>query len=106
MTPSDHPPLPELDASVAGSGFHTPDGELSLDPVLDVPITLTAILGRTKMAIADVLRLDAGSVIELDRDVGEPVDIFINDRLVARGEVVLVDDRLGITMSEIVSQEL
>jgi flagellar motor switch protein FliN/FliY len=80
-----------------------PIREDQLDPVLDVPITLTAILGRTQLPIGDVLQLDAGSIVELDRAIGEPIDIFINNRLVARGEVVLIEDRLGITMSEILS---
>ena len=77
--------------------------EADLDPVLDVPITLTAILGRTQLPISDVLRLNAGSIVELDRAIGEPIDIFINSQLVARGEVVLIEDQLGITLSELVS---
>jgi flagellar motor switch protein FliN/FliY len=74
-----------------------------LDPVLNVPITVTAILGHTELPISDVLKLAPGSIIELDRAVGEPIDIYINDRIVARGEVVLVDERLGVTLSEVIS---
>lgn len=69
--------------------------------MLDVPIKLTAILGRTKLPIAEVLRLTEGSVLELEKAIGEPVDLLVNDRLVARGEVVLVDQQLGVTLSEI-----
>lgn len=70
--------------------------------VHDVPVTVQAVLGRVRMPVADLLRLKAGAVIELDRRVGEPVDILVNGRLVARGEVVLVDGALGVTLTEIV----
>jgi len=61
-----------------------------------------AVLGKTRMSVDDVLKLGRGAVIELERKVGEPVDVYLNDRLVARGEVVVVDDKLGITMTEII----
>jgi flagellar motor switch protein FliN/FliY len=73
-----------------------------LEAVFDVPVRISVVLGRTKMPVSDLLRLDAGTVIELDRQVGEAVEIFINDRLVARGEIVLVESRLGVTMTEII----
>jgi flagellar motor switch protein FliN len=64
-------------------------------------VKVSAILGRSKMPIGDLLKLSPGTVLELDRKVGEAIDIFVNDRLVARGEVVLVEDKLGVTMTEI-----
>ena len=68
----------------------------------DVPVTVSAVLGHVRLPIAELLKLGPGTVVELDRKVGEAIDILVNDRLVARGEVVLVDDRLGVTMTEIV----
>jgi flagellar motor switch protein FliN/FliY len=76
-----------------------------LEAVLDVPVHVSAVLGRTRMDIGDLLKLAPGTVLELDRKVGESIDIFVNNRLVARGEVVLVEDRLGITMTEIIKSE-
>jgi flagellar motor switch protein FliN/FliY len=73
-----------------------------LAAVYDVPINIQAVLGRANMEVASLLRLSRGSVIELDRKVGEAIDIYVNNRLVARGEVVVVDERLGVTMTEII----
>ncbi|MBY0299416.1 MAG: flagellar motor switch protein FliN [Methylobacterium sp.] len=73
-----------------------------LEQVFDVPVVISAVLGASRMPIGDLLRLGPGTVLELDRKVGEAIDIFVNNRLVARGEVVLVEDRLGVTMTEIV----
>ena len=82
------------------------DGDIDdLQAVFDVPVKVQAVLGRARMPVGELLRLRTGMVIELDRKVGEPVDIFVNDRLIARGEVVLIDDSLGITLTEIVQQE-
>ena len=69
------------------------------------PVQVSAVLGRSKMDVADLLRLGPGTVLELDRRVGEAIDIYVNNRLVARGEVVVVEDRLGITMTEIIKTE-
>jgi len=76
-----------------------------LEAVFDVPVRVSVVLGRTKMPVSNLLKLDTGTVIELDRQVGEAVEIFINDRLVARGEIVLVEDRLGVTMTEIIKPQ-
>ena len=73
-----------------------------LAPVFDVPVNISAVLGKAHMTVAQLLKLNRGSVLELDRKVGEAIDIFVNNRLVARGEVVVVDDRLGVTMTEII----
>lgn len=76
-----------------------------LDAVHDVPVKVQAVLGRSRMPIGELLRLKAGMVVELDRRVGEPVDIFVNTRLIARGEVVMIDNMLGVTLTEIVRHD-
>jgi flagellar motor switch protein FliN/FliY len=73
-----------------------------LEAVFDVPVTVSAVLGKSAMEVSQLLKLARGTIVELDRKVGEAIDIYVNDRLVARGEVVLVEDRLGITMTEII----
>ncbi len=73
-----------------------------LEAVFDVPVNVSAILGKTNMEVSQLLKLARGAVVELDRKVGEAIDIYVNNRLVARGEVVVVEDRLGVTMTEIV----
>jgi flagellar motor switch protein FliN/FliY len=73
-----------------------------LAPVFDVPVQISAVIGKTTMSVAELLKLSQGSVLELDRKVGEAIDIYVNNRLVARGEVVVVDERLGVTMTEII----
>lgn len=78
----------------------------SLEAVYDIPVTVSAVLGRSTMQVNQLLKLGRGAVVELDRKLGEPIDIFVNNRLVARGEVVMVDDsRLGVTMTEIVKAD-
>ncbi|HUG62251.1 MAG TPA: flagellar motor switch protein FliN [Methylomirabilota bacterium] len=76
-----------------------------LEAVFDVPVRVSAILGRSRMPVHDLLKLAPGAVLELDRKVGEAIDIYVNDRLVARGEVVLVEEKLGVTMTEIIKNE-
>lgn len=83
-------------------GATSPKAAADLAPVFDVPVNIQAVLGRTQMEVQDLLRLGPGSVMELDRRVGEAIDIYVNNRLVARGEIVIVDDRLGVTMTEII----
>jgi flagellar motor switch protein FliN/FliY len=77
-------------------------GASDLEAVFDVPVRISVILGRARIPVASLLKMDIGTVVELDRQVGEAVEIYINDRLVARGEIVLVENRLGVTMTEIV----
>jgi flagellar motor switch protein FliN/FliY len=84
------------------TGDHTERTATDLAAVYDVPVNIQAVLGRSSMEVASLLRLGKGSVIELDRKVGEAIDIYVNNRLVARGEVVVVDERLGVTMTEII----
>ena len=89
-------PMPPIDPVTASD----------LGAVYDVPVTVSAVLGHASMQVSQLLKLGRGAVIELDRRVGEAIEIYVNDRLVARGEVIIVDDdRLGVTMTEIVKQE-
>ncbi len=76
-----------------------------LEQLFDVPVTVSAVLGNSKMPVGDLLKLGPGSVLELDRKVGEAIDIYVNNRLVARGEVVLVEEKIGVTMTEIIKAE-
>ena len=77
-----------------------------LEAVYDIPVTVSAVLGKATMQVNQLLKLGRGAVVELDRKLGEAIDIYVNNRLVARGEVVMVDDsRLGVTMTEIVKSE-
>jgi flagellar motor switch protein FliN/FliY len=81
-------------------------GNRDLDAVYDIPVQVSAVLGRATMQVSQLLKLGRGAVVELDRKLGEAVDIYVNNRLVARGEVVMVDDnRLGVTMTEIVKSD-
>lgn len=81
------------------------DGNISLEAVYDIPVQISVVLGKTTMQVNQLLKLGRGAVIELDRKVGEPIDIYVNNRLVARGEVVVVEDRIGVTMTEIIKTE-
>ncbi|HEY6256082.1 MAG TPA: flagellar motor switch protein FliN [Xanthobacteraceae bacterium] len=100
-------PMPPTDGMSLGSA----DSELlnrgaaDLEAVFDVPVKVSAVLGRARMEVGELLRLGPGAVLELDRKVGEAIDIYVNDRLVARGEVVLVEEKLGVTMTEIIKAE-
>ena len=107
-------PLPNLENAPGGLPQMAPatdDGPIplkgaeDLEQVFDVPVHVSAVLGRTRMDIGDLLKLGPGTVLELDRKVGESIDIFVNNRLVARGEVVLVEERLGVTMTEIIKAD-
>jgi flagellar motor switch protein FliN/FliY len=104
--------LPELDNESTpvpvGSGqiregmMEEAKSAADLAPVFDVPVNISAVLGKAHIDVNSLLKLTAGSVVELDRKIGEAIDIYVNNRLVARGEVVVVDDRLGVTMTEII----
>ena len=83
-----------------------PAGPRDLEAVYDIPVQVSAVLGRATMQVSQLLKLGRGAVVELDRKLGEAVDIYVNNRLVARGEVVMVEDnRLGVTMTEIVKSD-
>lgn len=91
--PASQPPGQEANMSGSITG---------LEALYDIPVNITVVLGRTLMEVTELLALNKGDVVELDRRVGEAIDIYVNNRLVARGEVVLVEDRLGVTMTEII----
>ncbi len=76
-----------------------------LEAVYDIPVQVSAVLGKASMQVSQLLKLGRGAVVELDRKVGEAIDIYVNNRLVARGEVVVVEDRLGVTMTEIIKMD-
>lgn len=88
-----------------GAAFGDSDRSLTLDAVQDIPVNISVVLGKTTMQVNQLLKLGRGAVIELDRKVGEPIDIYVNNRLVARGEVVVVEDRIGITMTEVIKPD-
>jgi len=108
---------PTADGSGADDGFKaaafqeaqpTPAGELTdgqpnIDVILDVPVTLSLEVGRTKMTVGNLLRLRQGSVVELDRLAGEPLDVLVNGQLVARGEIVVINDKFGIRLIDVIS---
>jgi flagellar motor switch protein FliN len=109
-------PLPELDqnpdvvprvedVSLTSDSDDATRSAEDLEAVFDVPVQVSAVLGRAKMDVGELLKLGPGAVLELDRKVGEAIDIYINNRLVARGEVVLVEEKLGVTMTEIIKAE-
>lgn len=76
-----------------------------VDAIYDIPVQISAVLGKSTMQVSQLLKLGRGAVVELDRKVGEAIDIYVNNRLVARGEVVVVEDRLGVTMTEIIKSD-
>lgn len=82
-----------------------PTNAKELGAVYDIPVQVSAVLGKANMQVSQLLKLGRGAVVELDRKVGEAIDIYVNNRLVARGEVVVVEDRLGVTMTEIIKTE-
>ena len=79
--------------------------EKDVEAIYDIPVQISAVLGKSTMQVSQLLKLGRGAVVELDRRVGEAVDIYVNDRLVARGEVVINEDRLGVTMTEIIKSD-
>ena len=82
-----------------------PTNAKELEAVYDIPVQVSAVLGKSTMKVSQLLKLGRGAVVELDRKVGEAIDIYVNNRLVARGEVVVVEDRLGVTMTEIIKMD-
>ena len=93
------PPVPATDAPAEAEVKRS---AADLEAVFDVNVNVSAVLGKSTMEVSQLLKLARGTVVELDRKIGEAIDIYVNNRLVARGEVVVVEDRLGITMTEIV----
>ncbi|HKM61707.1 MAG TPA: flagellar motor switch protein FliN [Acidisphaera sp.] len=103
---------PDVEFSeLSDPGGNSPEAEppralRDLEAVYDIPVTVSAVLGKSTMQVSQLLKLGRGAVVELDRKIGEAIDIYVNNRLVARGEVVMVDEnRLGVTMTEIVKAD-
>jgi flagellar motor switch protein FliN/FliY len=106
--------LAELDAGTAGmelrdendtslpEASRPPTNAKELEAVYDIPVQVSAVLGKANMQVSQLLKLGRGAIVELDRKVGEAIDIYVNNRLVARGEVVVVEEHLGVTMTEII----
>ena len=105
--------LGELGGPLVGDTmWDAPDGPVAprqpstaLDPVLEVPVSLVVELGRTRMTIGETLRIGRGSIVSLDKDAGEPADLLVNGQLIARGEVVAIDEEFGLRVTEVVSPE-
>ena len=95
--------LPEASGQEASAP--RPSNAQELEAVYDIPVQVQVVLGRATMQVNQLLKLGRGAVVELDRKVGEAIDIYVNNRLVARGEVVVVDERLGVTMTEIIKSD-
>ncbi len=120
MSDNDELNLTELDGGVPPAATEPPADELEpavdqddeqghtaadLEAVFDIPVQVSAVLGKARIQVSGLLKLGHGAVVELDRKVGEAIDIYVNNRLVARGEVVVVEDRLGVTMTEIIKMD-
>jgi flagellar motor switch protein FliN/FliY len=91
--------LPNLD----GSGVKPASEDFNLDVILDIPVTIQMEIGRTKVNIRNLLQLNQGSVVELDRLAGEPLDVLVNNTLIAHGEVVVVNEKYGIRLTDVIS---
>ncbi|MBK8960114.1 MAG: flagellar motor switch protein FliN [Proteobacteria bacterium] len=99
ITDAQPAPMRNLDADVAAANL--PPG--SLDNILEIPVMLTVEIGSTKVAIRNLLQLNQGSVVELDRLAGEPLDVLVNGTLIAHGEVVVVNEKFGIRLTDVIS---
>lgn len=97
VQPAQFAPLPQHQVSQTGPN--------NIDLLLDVPLEITVELGRTTMLVKDILELGTGSVIELDKLAGEPVEIMVNNKLIAKGEVVIIDENFGVRITKIISPE-
>lgn len=95
----------DIDAMLPELARETHAAAARLDPVSEIPVKVSAVLGKTRIKVGALMTLGEGATIELDRKVGEPIDLYVNDRLIARGELVMVDGSLGVTMTEIVKDD-
>lgn len=104
MTSNDAAALAAFDPLTADAGQPGPAGaDLNLDVILDVPVSLSLEVGRARIPIRNLLQLNQGSVVELERGAGEPLDVYVNGTLIAQGEVVVVNDRFGVRLTDVVS---
>jgi len=79
--------------------------ELTLEALYDVPVQVSVVLGSTKMPLNSILKLGKGAVIELDRSIGEPIDVYVNNKIVAKGEIVIVEEKIGVTLTEVIASD-
>ncbi|SFC23463.1 flagellar motor switch protein FliN [Pseudoalteromonas denitrificans] len=96
--------LAELDELTDEKADITVDEKRKLDTILDIPVTISMEVGRSRISIRNLLQLNQGSVVELDRVAGEPLDVLVNGTLIAHGEVVVVNDKFGIRLTDVISQ--
>ena len=101
----DSDPADDVNGAIQQESSELPSSSQDLEAVYDIPVQVSAVLGKSTMQVSQLLKLGRGAIVELDRKVGEAIDIYVNNRLVARGEVVVVEDRLGITMTEIIKTD-
>ena len=101
----DADPDDDVNGAIQQESSELPTSSQDLEAVYDIPVQVSAVLGKSTMQVSQLLKLGRGAIVELDRKVGEAIDIYVNNRLVARGEVVVVEDRLGITMTEIIKTD-
>ncbi len=78
-----------------------PDREMTLEALYDVPVEVSVVLGKTRMQLSNLLKLNRGAVIELERTIGEPIDLYVNNKMIAKGEIVIVDNKIGVTLTEV-----
>ena len=95
--------ISENDKTATASGEPCSNGKCDLDIILDIPLNVTVELGKVKMQVNELLQLGQGSIIELSKQVGEPLDIYVNDKLVAKGEVVILEEKFGIRVADIIN---
>ncbi len=81
------------------------DMELTLEALYDVPVQISVVLGKTSMPLSKLLKLGRGAVVELERAVGEPIDVYVNNKMVAKGEIVIVDNKIGVTLTDVIAGE-
>jgi len=93
----------DLDSLIPSEGGDTSVADASLDVILDIPVTISLEVGSTKISIRNLLKLNQGSVVELDRLAGEPLDVLVNGTLIAHAEVVVVNERYGIRLTDVIS---
>ena len=102
--------IPETEDTLAtldepSTDMHAAEPDMSLDVILDVPVSLSLEVGRTRMPIRNLLQLNRGSVVELERGAGDPLDVYVNGTLIAHGEVVVVDEEFAVRISEVVGPD-
>ncbi len=94
-----------MQEQVSDNGMVSKQDDVNLEVVYDVPLQISAVLGKSVMKISDLVKLARGSVVELDKKVGDAVEIFVNDKMMAKGEIVLIDNKIGITITELAKKD-